>query len=265
MLKAYRKELEHRKMPILVRTAARVADILLCFADGEAERRVADISAALHLDKGTVSRLLGTLATKGLLQVDEATHRYRLGPAIYDLGNAVRHHVSLVEAAMPSLTWLREVTGESAHLNVLVNNDRVCVAEMESLSPLRTVVDIGRPLPAYAGASGKVLLAYLPDEARQLFLTGHELKALTANTVTNRDRLIRQFDQIRADGYCVAQGERVAGLVGIAVPVRNQAGSVLASLALGIPAARYEASVLPSHVRRLETAAGQITARIARG
>ena len=249
-------------MPILVRTAARVADILLCFADGRAELRVADISQELKLDKATVSRLLGTLATKGLLQVDEATHRYRLGPAMYDLGNAVRQHMGLVEAAMPSLTWLRDLTGESAHLNVLVNNDRVCVAEVESQNALRTVVGIGRPLPAYAGASGKVLLAFLPDEARQQYLANLELKALTPGTVTDVDRLVQQLDQIRVDGYCVAQGERVAGGVGIAVPVQSPRREALGSLALGIPAARYDTSCLSAHVSHLLAAARQITARL---
>src|SRR5690606_6222048 len=111
-----------RPVSTKIRTADRTADILLCFLEMGAELRVTDIVSHVKLDKGTTSRLLSTLAGKGLVARDSLTRRYRLGPAIFALGNAAKSHNNLAQLAMPALTYLRDVSGESSSIDVLIGD-----------------------------------------------------------------------------------------------------------------------------------------------
>lgn len=247
-----------------IRTAERTADILCCFLTYGTELRVADIVSHLHLDKGTVSRLLSTLAAKRLVVIDPVTRRYRLGPVIAELGNAARSHENLAQLALPSLTWLRDVSGESAGLNVLIGNSRVCVAQVESRQELRRVIDIGRSFPPHAGAAGKTLLAYLSQQALDDLLQRTDLVALTPETITKHTTLVAELAKIRRRGYGMGRGERIPDGAGVAVPVYDSVGKVIASLSLAMPSARYDPRRLPRYIRWLRTAADQISVRLGR-
>jgi DNA-binding IclR family transcriptional regulator len=248
-----------------IRTADRTADILLCFLDMGAELRVTDIVSRVKLDKGTTSRLLSTLAGKGLVARDSLTRRYRLGPAIFALGNAAQGHNNLAQLALPALNYLRDASGESSGIDVLIGDSRVCVAQVESRQDLRRVIEVGRPFPAYAGAAGKVLLAHLPDEAMEAALQRIKLVRLTPHTITERAALLRELKKVRRNGFAIGYGERIPGGAGIAVPVRDGHEEVVAALSFSMPSSRYEPSRLAEYLGWLRKAADQISSGLGRG
>jgi DNA-binding IclR family transcriptional regulator len=245
-------------MSAKIRTAERTADILLCFLELGAELRVTDIVARVKLDKGTTSRLLSTLAARGMVVKDALTRRYRLGPAIFALGNAARSQHNLAQLAMPALTYLRDASGESASVDVLIGDARVCLAQAESRHDLRRVVEVGRPLPPYAGAAGKVLLAHLPDAAAQGLLGRIELTRLTPDTITDRSALLRELRKVRRNGFAIGRSERIPGGAGVAVPVHGPQNEVVAALAISMPSSRFEPRRMPEYLRWLTKAAKQV-------
>jgi len=248
-----------------IRTADRTADILLCFLEMGAELRVTDIVSHVKLDKGTTSRLLSTLAARGLVAKDSLTRRYRLGPAIFALGNAAQRHNNLAQLALPALTYLRDVSGESSSIDVLIGDSRVCVAQVESRQDLRRVIEVGRPFPAYAGAAGKILLAHLPDDALDGVLRGIRLTRLTPDTITDRSALLKELKKVRRNGHAIGRGERIPGGTGVAVPVRGLRDEVAAALAFSMPSSRYEPARMPEYLSWLRKAADQISASLGRG
>jgi IclR family acetate operon transcriptional repressor len=251
-------------MSARIRTADRTADILLAFLEMGAELRVTDIVSHVKLDKGTTSRLLSTLAQRGLVAKDALTRRYRLGPAIFALGNAAHSHNNLARVAMPSLTYLRDVSGESSGVDVLMGDSRVCIAQVESRQDLRRVIEVGRPFPAYAGAAGKTLLAYLPDQARDEVLRRLRLVRLTPETNTDRASLLKELKKVRRNGYAIGRGERIPGGTGVAVPVRGARDEVVASLAFSMPSSRYQPARMPEYLGWLRKAADQISTALGR-
>lgn len=252
-------------MSARIRTVERTADILLCFLELGAELRVTDIVARVKLDKGTTSRLLSTLAARGLVVKDSSTRRYRLGPAIFALGNAARGHDNLAQLALPALTFLRDASGESSSIDVLIGDSRVCLAQAESRHDLRRVIEVGRPLPCYAGASGKILLAYLPDAAAEDLLQRIHLERLTPNTITDRAALMRELKKVRRNGFAIGRSERIPGGAGVAVPVNGPRGEVIAAVAISMPSSRYEPRRMSEYLRWLAKASKQISTALGRG
>jgi DNA-binding IclR family transcriptional regulator len=252
-------------MSTKIRTAERTADILLCFLEMGAELRVTDIVARVKLDKGTTSRLLSTLAARGLVAKDALTRRYRLGPAIFALGNAAHGRNNLAQLALPALTYLRDISGESSSIDVLIGDARVCVAQVESRHDLRRVIEVGRPLPPYAGASGKILLAHLADDALDSLLQRIRIERLTPDTITDGPALMRVLKKVRRSGYAIGRGERIPGGAGVAVPVRGPQDEVVAALAFSMPSNRYQPARMPEYLRWLRKAAGDISSALGHG
>lgn len=245
-----------------IRTAERVADVLRCFSDAYTELRLTDIVNSIGLDKGTVSRLLSTLAAKEFVVTDPITRRYRLGPAMIALARNAGGYKALGEQAAGALGMLRDISGETASLNIMVGSSRVCVGTAESRHELRRVVETEVPLPIYAGAGGKAIMAFLPQVQIDMLLARLTLEPLTPSTIVDSDRLAQELAETRKRGYAVGRGERIAGGAGVAVPVRDAAGHVIGSLALGMPAIRFDDERISEYVKWCQTAAVQISQRI---
>jgi DNA-binding IclR family transcriptional regulator len=119
-----------------------------------------ELAEATLLPRATAHRLALALERHLLLDRDELG-RFLLGPGLVRLGRVASRSPrrSLVDAAAPVLTQLRDRTGESAQLYVRSGDTRVCLASLESLHSLRTIVAVGATLPMDRGSAGKALAA----------------------------------------------------------------------------------------------------------
>jgi DNA-binding IclR family transcriptional regulator len=118
---------------------------------------LADLGAATGLPRATVHRLAVALEHHRLVARD-ADGRFELGPRVRELARSGPvNRRALADAAAPALVMLRDATGESAQLYVVVGESRICVAALESPHSLRTIVPVGASLPMDRGSAGKVL------------------------------------------------------------------------------------------------------------
>jgi IclR family transcriptional regulator, KDG regulon repressor len=218
-----------------VRNAAR---LLKVFRSRERELGVSELARRLGLGKSTVHRVLGTLASEGLIEQNPETGNYRLGIVMFELGEAVRVHLDLHAAAGPVLAALREQTRESCQVGILDGPDVVYVDRLESPQTLRLFTETGRRVPAHCTSSGKILLAYLDPVARAGAFEVLPMPALTPRTITDPDVLRDELDRIRRRGWSEAVEEREVGVASIAVPIRDAGGEVVAALSIGAPTAR---------------------------
>src|SRR6516162_193992 len=191
-------------------SAERVLPLLKSFDEARTELGVAEIARTLGVHKSTASRLAAALERAGFLA--RAGKRYRLGVEVIRLGSVALRSFDLVATMQPAMEKLSQRTGETVNLAVPDGSDVLNVAEMPSTYILSCSGGwIGRRTRPHAVANGKVLLAYgaLPAPA--------ELAA------------------VRRDGYAKAVAELEEGLVAVAAPVFDPAGTCVAALSISGP------------------------------
>jgi DNA-binding IclR family transcriptional regulator len=175
--------------------------------------------------------------------VRDANGRYRLGPAAFTLAMAALANRELPDLARPFLEELAAKSGETALLATLAGDApaAVYIAKVESQNPIRYTARIGERRPLYCSAIGKLLLAYLEPARRQEYLKTTRLKAFTPQTLVTRAALRRVLDEIRITGLSVSVDEIAEGAAGIAAPIFDRHGVVMAGLVLGATSQRVQA------------------------
>jgi DNA-binding IclR family transcriptional regulator len=235
-----------------LRTVQRALDIINCFSLQARELSLTEISNSINLAKSTTSRLLSTLEMNGFVIKDTNTLKYKLGHNLYYLGYIAGRSIQIKEVAYPFMQTLRDETKETVNLYILEDEYRVCIEQCESPQQLRHLVRIGERLPLWAGAGGKVLLAYQDEEFQQ--------HVLTSNQAKKSDEIIkRDLEVIRAEGFAFSKDERELGLSAIAAPIFSVDNKVNACLSLSGPTQRFSPDVMEQYKEKLINQASMIS------
>ena len=246
-----------------LQSVERAITILKSFSLEKPERGVNELSRDLGLHKSTVSRLMKTLESGGLLSRNPESERYRLGIDLIGLAAQVVSFMDIREVARPLLRQLAEMCQETVNLSVL---DAGQVVNLEQFVPhtrrVKNIGWVGRRLPPHCTATGKVLLAFLPqDEAdgRHPADDRHpadgrhplnqvlqaDLERFTPHTIIDPERLQEELARVREQGYAIAREELEEGLNAIAAPVYDHTGQVVASVSVAGPAYRVTSELCP--------------------
>jgi IclR family KDG regulon transcriptional repressor len=181
-------------------------------------------------------RLLRTLQARGFAIQDEARGLWRLGARWGVLGRAAAEQGALAATAMPFLVALGKATGENTYLRVRDGMESETVAIYQSDPALRVYTEVGKRGPLHAGSS-RLLLAHAP-EAVQTQVLAQRLSRFTPATRTDAAWIAADLQRIRTRGYLITSDEVVAGAVGVAAPVRDASGQVVAILNVSAPSMR---------------------------
>jgi DNA-binding IclR family transcriptional regulator len=211
------------------------------------------------LNKSRIIRLCGTLAAKGVLSVDPETHKYKLGAKILSLSRVYEQSNSLISLARPILRELAQSTGESATLFAADGMDRLCLAREEGTHSIRFNIVEGQRLPLYAGAGGKVLLAFGSPDLRKKILRKTFLKKLTRNTITDPEDFHKEIETIRQQGFASSSGERDSEVAALAAPVYDYESKVCAALSVAGPINRFSPEHNAKNVRVLLASADRLS------
>lgn len=216
----------------------RAVHLLNCFTTGATTSlSVAELTATTGWTQSSVSRLLSALEAGGLVQQDRATGRYVLGLQLVALAGTALAASALYSTSHPHLIHLAAASGETANLCVLEGLHVLTIDEVLGTHPIKLSGWLGVRHPIHATAGGKVLLAALPEAYRDVVLSAG-LPMLTAKTLANRERMEQALEQVRDAGYALTVEELSVGLVGIAAPVRDHTGAVVAAITAGGPSFR---------------------------
>lgn len=201
-----------------INAVLRAVDVLFCVAEWEEPSvGVTEVSDKIGVSKAVVYRLLSSLRARGLVEIDEATHRYSLGPRVLALGEAYRARVDMRSICRAEMEALVRRTDETATLSIRHGCMRTYIDQITPNRDVKMVVQIGREFPLHAGASSKAFLAFLPPEQQQECTS--QLTKLTELTVTSRRALAHELALIRERGYAVSLGERDPSAGSIAAPI----------------------------------------------
>ena len=191
-----------------------------------------DIAGQMDLPFSTVARLVREMSSAGLLDREAGGARdYVLGWKIFDLATTGRGGQDLAVVAIPAMTRLRDVTGETVSLHILRGHQRVCIAEVQSKRELRRVIPPGTIQRLVGTSGGEVLLAGADDAMRDNLLAPLDLSG------PERAAVIKRINVVAADGYSVLRNKDL-GVSALSVPVRRGDG-VLAALTASGPGTRF--------------------------
>jgi IclR family transcriptional regulator, acetate operon repressor len=204
-----------------VQSAARAVNILLEVAQSEEGLSAKEISQRLEIGRQATYHLLHTLVEAGTLTRTDG-HRYVLGLRVGILAEGFSRQLAPAEHLAPLVREVARRTGETSYATGWWSDEITVLAVTRGPSPVgASEVSQGHVGEAHARASGKLLLAHAPEEARQRYFETHELTALTENTRTDVASLEEELARIRAQGYSEDREEFAIGLCCLAVPITN--------------------------------------------
>ncbi|MFF0967108.1 IclR family transcriptional regulator [Streptomyces sp. NPDC003703] len=230
------------RAPSGAQAVRRALDLLHCFHDNGPDLSASDLARRLELPMSTAHRLARTLLAADFLEQDFRTSRYRLGPAVTELGRLSYHQRGLHLAA-PELADLAERTGATADLALRSGPYAVIVAG-GSVTP-----KVGLRRPLHSTALGKVLLAW-PRPGDPDLGSLPPLHAFTERTIVERDALRAELGRVREDGHALNDGESAQGVRTLAVPVLDRAGHARFALAVRGTPELITAAALPRFLER---------------
>lgn len=225
----------------MVRSADRALEILEILGTIKGGLKHGEIAQALNIPKSSLSKLISSLLAKDYLAIDSANRTYSIGPMVLTLANSYLAGLDIVRAAQPVIWDAMVKTGESASLMIRSGHEGLIVCKENSSHIVIARFSIGMRVPLYASAGGKAMLAFIPPEELDAYISSVELVQLTPATITNPDDLRKELKKIRNKGLARCNGEQFEDLISIAAPVFGWNGRVVASVGTPFPKIRSNA------------------------
>jgi IclR family acetate operon transcriptional repressor len=197
-----------------VRAVERALDILLAFKPQDDALTVGELLKRVDLSRPTLYRLLHTLQRKQFLLSSGEPQRFRLGPAVAQLAHVWTAGLDLGAVAEPMMRALWEETGETVALFIPEGAFRVCIAEMASTQALSFRRGVGYRERLILGASGKAILAHMPDLL-------HKLESYGGGLPIDPKKYQRELAAIKERGFAISKHELIEGAVAVSAPYRS--------------------------------------------
>ncbi len=224
----------------------RALDILLAFRPEDGSLTVSELLDRVELTRPTLYRLLRTLEAKRFLTSIDTPKRFRLGPAIAQLTHVWTSVLDVASIAEPMMRRLWDSTSETVALFVRDDVSRICVAELASAQPLSFKRGVGYRESLALGASGKAILAYVPEREY-------------AGLRSEAKKHARELAQIRKQGFAVSKNELIQGAVAVSAPFFDGRGEVSGSVSVFGPSARLSDARISTFARFLVREAREIS------
>jgi IclR family KDG regulon transcriptional repressor len=221
-----------------IQVIERMMHLLDALAGHSAPINLKQLAAQTGLHPSTAHRILAVMVDNRLVdRVEPGT--YRLGIRLLELGNLVKSRISVRQEALPYMQKLHQQLGETVNLSVRHADEVVYVERTAaSNSMMRVVQIIGARAPLHITAVGKIFLSDDGPEKSRQYMQRTGLPRYTENTLTDAQRLARELDQIRTQGYALDNQEAEKGVSCIGAGIYNDEGRLVAGLSVSAPSDR---------------------------
>lgn len=232
-------------------------------ADAKEPLSMIEITRSLGAPKSTSHRILANLVEDGVLERSDVDRTFRLGHRWSRLSRAEGGHGNLVKIFFETIESSLKDFAETMQLGVRTGPDVTFVAYVDSPRPVRLACEVGRKLPLYTAATGKVLLAFAPAGITEAVLP-EALVSMTPNTITDRDLLYRDLELTRHRGYALETQESSRNLSCISAPILDADGYAIAAFTACLPINDLTNEIVTKTAPRVIDAANRIGNRMRR-
>jgi len=215
-------------------------------ADGAGVTEVAD---RLDVAKSTVHKHLATLRHHGYVVNDDG--QYHVGLKFLDRGIHARNRQVLYRASRARIDELAERTGESTWCMTHENGKSIKLYGATGQRAVHPPIRVGDRRYMHHSASGKVMLAHLPEDEIDAILDRYGMPAVTERTITDRDELLEELEAIRERGVAFNREESIPGMNHVAATITDLSGGVLGAIGISGPAQRLEGERLTADLPEL--------------
>ena len=221
-----------------VTAVSKALDILICFQT-DPNLSLKELVKLTKMTRSRVMRLAGTLESKGFLAYNPDQKKYGLGSRLLTLGKVFEANNDLISQSRPLLRKLVKLTDESASLYAIDGLDRVTLVCEKSTQGIQYFVTEGERKELYAGAAGKVLLAFAPADVQSAIFKMKTFRQFTPHSIVDPKKLLNELNTIHRQGYAFSEGERIVDVFSIAVPVFDHEHKCCAALGIAGPINRF--------------------------
>lgn len=227
-----------------IQSVDRALSLLLAIAELGGETTLTALSGRTGLNISTCHHLLATLARRGFVAKSIGRRGYMLGGRILYLSQACLQ-VELPRRAQRFIDRINQETGEAAHLCALQGDELVTILKREARHAVRVDAGaLGKSSAAHATASGKAILAWLPEDEIARLVRVQGMRAFTATTITDYAVLMDELRQVRRHGFAMDREEFQPGVTCVGAAIRDHSGAVIGALSASAPGMRADADHL---------------------
>jgi DNA-binding IclR family transcriptional regulator len=234
----------------------RALAVLGALAEASQPMGVTEIARRVGLPKSVVHYHVSALVRNRYVEA-RPDRRYGLGHAALRLGRGNHSNLEMRTRALPHMRALHHETWETVTLSVLLGRERVYIDQLVSPQEIKLAVELGRPFPLHAGASGRAILAFLPGDSREALLS-EPLERLSSHTVVDPSGLREMLESVRTSGVAISRSERHEGAAAVAAPVFDGLG-VAGAMSVCGPEFRFDDASLERYGPMLKSAALELS------
>jgi DNA-binding IclR family transcriptional regulator len=243
----------------VLRTGLRVIDALHMIAGARRPATLKEIAVHLGVSEATAFRVTETLIETGLVErSQEAGGGYVATMEVVALGSKVLNHFQLRQLVIPELTKIAEEFGESVTLAIPQGDHVVFIERITMDASVEFYCEIGKRLPLHVGAASRAILAFLPEDRFERYLS-RPLSRLADGTLVTAESVRKDRDDIRALGYAVSVDDVDLGISGVAVPFLNGQTEPVGSAAIANLTARWSEADWRKRGERMHATAAAMT------
>lgn len=246
----------------MAKSALRVLEIMEYIAAQPDGCTHTQIAQELKIPKSSLTVLLGDLQSKGYLQRNPDSGIFTIGVQVLWLANSYLRNLNLARLGAPIVGELYSAVHQFSVLTIPTGTEYVVICT-ESLPALYThSLQIGFRGPLYCSATGRAILAYLPDERVDEILRASHLRRLTPMTKTDPAAIKAEIAKVRKTGIAYGREENIQGITGIAAPVFDHSGVPIAALGIASPSAQISKEQERSFEAALTSAAAKLSEQL---
>ncbi len=222
-----------------IQSVDRALDVLEALAESGEELPLREVAARTDLNVSTCHHLLATLVKRGYAGRSRLGRLYFIGNKVLELSNRRSSQFNIVEMAMPELRRLNQEIDEVVYLSAMQGYELVTLAKLDSSHPIQVRVNTtSESTAAHATATGKAILAWLPEVEIAKVIAENGLRRYTGRTITNIEDLMEELRHVRRNGYASDNEEFQPGVVCVGSAVRDHHGAVIAAVSSSVPEMR---------------------------
>ncbi|WP_134702751.1 IclR family transcriptional regulator [Ammoniphilus sp. YIM 78166] len=246
-------------MDYTIKSVVKSFEILEALSEKPATAK--SLTERLGMNKSTLHRFLYTLEKQDYI-TQSPTNEYHLSQKFIQLGLGALSHLELTQVSKPYLVELSQEIGECTLLAGFSQHEVFYLDKVQSPHAVRIVLEAGKRAPCYCVASGKVYLAHLSEQQLFNYLNQLKFQPITSRTIQSKEALLEELEQVRLQGYATDDEEYEVGLRGIAAPIFDLTGRVIAAICVAGVSLRLTEERLVELSPTVRRMAAQISSRM---
>jgi len=247
------KETEEKQLSAVERTMS-----ILEAISKSGEANLETLAKQTSLPKATLLRFLASLSSLGYIYRDDAD-RYHLTLKMFSIGSRSLKNLDLIKVAEPFAAELSKELGETVHMGILEDDQAIYVLKEESYYTIRMYSRVGKAIPLYCTAIGKIFLSEMSEKELSEYFKSHKLKPFTPKSIRTETALREELKRIKERGWSIDDEEHEENIMCIAAPIRDYRGNVLSAISVSWPLFRFDRNNFEHELKRIKEAAAEIS------